>query len=67
MTNPFGNYPWKHLGREEERANALPDGTSKEVLDWVGDDTDRASAALEREQADPQPRKTLVAALKKLV
>jgi hypothetical protein len=45
----------------------VPDGTVAEVLEWVGDDSDRAVAALEAEEAADQPRTTLVAALEKVV
>mgnify|MGYP003617071901 CR=1 FL=1 len=31
--------------------NAVPDGTAKEVMDWVGDDEDRAQQALDAEEA----------------
>lgn len=46
----------------------VPDGTVPEVLEWVGDDQARASAALLAEQRrhDP-PRKTLVEPLEDLV
>lgn len=32
----------------------VPDGPAAEVLEWVGDDKDRAKAALEAEEADQQ-------------
>lgn len=67
MTDPFGGYPSRHKEQREEQDNAVPTGTSKEILDWVGEDQDRASRALAIEQADEEPRKTLVTALKKLV
>ena len=38
-------------------------GTVREVLAWVGDDRDRAAAALAAEQSRPSPRVTLVSAL----
>lgn len=41
----------------------VPDGTVKEVLDWVGDDSARARAALEAEQAKDSPRSSLVGQL----
>ncbi|MGI5408727.1 hypothetical protein ACQEV9_18275 [Streptomyces chartreusis] len=43
-----------------------PDAPVKEVLAWVGDDPDRASEALELEQAKDQPRSTLVKQLEKI-
>lgn len=36
------------------------------VLSWVGEDRERAAAALEAEQAKEKPRSTLVKALEKL-
>lgn len=45
----------------------VPDGTIAEVLDWVGDDSDRAVAALEAEEERDQSRTTLVAALEKVI
>jgi hypothetical protein len=41
----------------------VPDGTVEDVLDWVGDDRDRAQDALAAEQSKPTPRVTLVEAL----
>lgn len=38
----------------------VPDGSVTDVLAWVGDDYDRATAALNVEQAKSTPRVTLV-------
>lgn len=46
--------------------DGVPDGNAKEVLDWVGEDRDRAAAALVAEATRDKPRSTLVAALEKL-
>lgn len=48
--------------------DGVPDGTAKQVTDWVGTDRDRAAQALaaERGKGD-DARSTLVAALEKLV
>ena len=46
--------------------DAVPDGSGKDVLGWVGDDPARAARALEAESGREAPRKTLVAALEKL-
>lgn len=46
--------------------SAVPEGSEKEVLDWVGEDRDRAGRALEREQGQDKPRKGLVDKLQKL-
>lgn len=40
--------------------------TAAEVLDWVGDDQERAAEALAVEEAAEKPRSTLVKQLKKL-
>lgn len=42
---------------------AVVTGTDTVVLDWVGDDPDRAALALEAERALPAPRADLVAVL----
>ena len=36
---------------EETTEEKVPEGTAKEVLEWVGDDKDRAQAALDAEEA----------------
>lgn len=41
----------------------VPDATAEGVLDWVGDDKDKAAAALEKEKSQSKPRKSLVAKL----
>jgi len=46
--------------------DGVPDGTAAEVLEWVGDDPDRAAAALKAEGERDKPRTTLVSALEKL-
>jgi hypothetical protein len=38
----------------------VPDGSISEILDWVGDDEERAALALEAELAKESPRSTLV-------
>lgn len=45
----------------------VPDGTIKEILAWVGDDTERAEAAADAENAAENPRPTLLDKLKKVV
>ncbi len=53
-------------GEGEPSAPRPPEGTADEVLAWVGEDAERAAAALEAEQARAKPRSTLVAQLEKL-
>jgi hypothetical protein len=48
-------------------AEPVPDGTTAEILRWVGDDKKRAQAALDKEQADDRPRHGLTGELKKIL
>lgn len=50
----------------DEPVEAVPEGSAKTILAWVGTDLDRAGAALAAERARPQPRTTLIAELEKL-
>ncbi len=43
----------------------VPDGNADAVLDWVGDDVDRAARALAAEQGRERPRNGLITALQK--
>jgi hypothetical protein len=54
-------------GSPESGFGEVPDGPAKDVLAWVGDDSDRAVAALEAEEKRDQPRTTLVSALEKVI
>lgn len=51
----------------ETPAIEVPAGTTKEVLAWVGDDQDKARAALAAEQASDEPRTGLSRKLEELV
>jgi hypothetical protein len=42
------------------------DGTAAQILDWVGDDPERARAALNAENEKDKPRSTLVKKLEEL-
>ncbi|WP_326828682.1 hypothetical protein OIE13_22340 [Streptosporangium sp. NBC_01810] len=42
------------------------DGTAAEVLAWVGDDPDRARAAIEAESTKDRPRSTLLKRLEEI-
>jgi hypothetical protein len=46
--------------------DGVPDGAIAEVLEWVGEDHDRAVRALEAEGERPAPRTTLITALQKV-
>jgi hypothetical protein len=50
----------------EAAAGDVPDGNADAVLDWVGDDRDRARQALEVEQERDNPRSTLIGKLRKV-
>lgn len=65
---------WRPTGTESEELEGdseddelSENATAAEVLDWVGDDRDRAAEALEAEQAKDKPRSTLVKQLEKLL
>ncbi|GIE35906.1 hypothetical protein Ait01nite_089510 [Actinoplanes italicus] len=56
--------PWAEPAPVPEAdPNEVPTGTVSAVLDWVGEDRERAARALEAENAAEKPRTTLVAAL----
>ena len=42
----------------------VPEGTSNEIKEWVGENVSRARAAYEKEQDSDKPRKTLINHLK---
>jgi len=48
-------------------SETVPDGTIKEVLDWVGDDKDRAKAAVDAESNTDDPRPSLIKKLEKVL
>lgn len=64
---PHGNYPSKNVEKRKVEENQTPTGTTKEILEWVGDDPERAQRALDAELASDKPRKTLVEPLEELI
>ena len=52
---------------DEPDGDDVPDGSAKEVLAWVGEDSDRAIRALEAEERRESPRKVLMGQLEKVV
>ena len=49
-------------------SNEVPDGTAKEVTDWVGDDAERAQRALDAENAQGEDaRSTLIEDLERVI
>jgi hypothetical protein len=57
-TAPSGDRP-KH--------NEVPDGTSEEILAWVGDDAARARRALAKEKKDDNPRESVTGPLNEVI
>lgn len=49
------------------RASTVPDGTVADVLEWVGQDRERAERALAVEEAQDSPRTTLTEPLERLL
>ena len=45
----------------------VPDGTTAEILAWVGGDPDRAQRALDKEQTSDRPRSGLTGELNKIL
>lgn len=69
---PSGDYATKLgaptvLAEPDLATDKPPIGTAKEILSWVGADSDRAILALERELDSASPRVTLVDHLYKIV
>jgi hypothetical protein len=59
-----GPAPTKQLPKVTLDHRGLPVGTAAQVMDWVGDDPDRAASFLTKEQQETRPRVSLVANLK---
>lgn len=64
---PATEQPTPEPTPEPEAELEVPQGTSKEVMEWVGDDKERAAAALAAEQASGEPRKGLTRDLEELL
>lgn len=55
------------MAAENEAASGdVPEGNADAVLDWVGDDRDRAEQAIAVEKERENPRSTLISKLRKL-
>jgi hypothetical protein len=52
---------------DDEPAPPVPDGTTAEILKWVGGDKKRAQAALDKEQAEKKPRGGLTGELNRIL
>lgn len=53
--------------QKEADPDAVPQGTTPEVMSWVDSDPERAQKALDAELADNRPRKGLVSSLQEIV
>ena len=69
--NPFSGYESRKVEERkveaERKANTTPTGTVSEIKDGVGDDKDKAKKALDAENANDKPRKSLVEALEAII
>lgn len=70
--DPFRSGASNDSSAEEEKQEQpvetgpqVPNGTTREILSWAGDDKERAQAAIDKEAADEHPRKGLIAELRK--
>lgn len=52
---------------EPDYTEEVPDGNISEINEWVGDDKDRAQLALDAENKEDNPRKTLVKHLEDII
>jgi len=52
---------------KSDDSEPVPDGTTAEILRWVGDDQGRAQRALDKEQAEDRPRSGLTGELKQIL
>ena len=62
--NPYSGAKRKTAEPVED---TVPEGTAKEILEWVSEDGDKALEALKEEQNQDKPRKTLIESLKGIV
>lgn len=70
--NLEGNGPTNYIATstdssESDSQSDVPEGSIKEVTAWVGDDKDRAQAALDEENKKDNPRKSLVEKLEDII
>lgn len=62
-----GTAPKTEQEPKQQDPNQVPEGTTQEVLDWVGDDPAKAKKALATEKKSDDPRVTLVEPLEKII
>jgi len=53
--------------QHRERSNKVPEGTSEEILAWVGDDASKARRALAHEKKDDNPRESVTGPLNEVI
>lgn len=67
MGNPYKARVKKKPVEVVESKPVVPVGSIGEILEWVGQDPERAHLALEQEKSEDRPRKTLTFQLEELV
>lgn len=65
--DPYAPLDEAPVVEEANKAEDVPEGTAKEILEWVGDDPERAERAIAIEKTEKKPRTTLLADLSKVV
>lgn len=70
--NPFAPLNQKTDSKVEEvvvAKNEIPENvnTIKEIIEWVGDDQDKAILVLENEESSDKPRTTLIERLEEII
>ena len=70
--NPFAPLNQKTDSKVEEEVVAkseIPENvnTIKEIIEWVGDDQDKAILVLENEESSDKPRTTLIERLEEII
>lgn len=68
--NPFAPLNQKTDSKEEVVAKSeIPENvnTIKEIIEWVGEDQDKAILVLENEESSDKPRTTLIERLEEII
>ena len=70
--NPFAPLNQKTDSKVEEEVvakNEIPENvnTIKEIIEWVGEDQDKAILVLENEESSDKPRTTLIERLEEII
>ena len=67
MPNPYAPKRIYATPITEPVIEGAPDGTAKEILEWVSGDPDKALQALVAEEATDKPRSTLITKLQEII